>query len=169
MSDKQLTIQENQIIRGLADHDMKVSTAARAATYHSNTLHYHFMRIEQKTGLNPKKFYDLVKLLGEDVGTNTSHKERQAIYAEAIKKYGKEAQIKKAVEELSELLVEILHYTDERGSQEALVDELADATIMCEQLRRIFGIEDEVCARIDYKINRLKGRLGIVPMNEDEI
>ena len=42
-------------------------------------------------------------------------------------------------------------------------DELADLTIMLEQLRMIFGVNDAVCERMDYKILRLQARLGFVP------
>ena len=91
---------------------------------------------------------------------NIPYEERQVVYQAAIEKYGEEAQIKKAIEELGELLVSICHYPDGKCSREDLADELADATIMCEQLRQVYGINDEVCRRMDYKVLRLAQRIS---------
>ena len=88
-----------------------------------------------------------------------TYEERRAVYQAAIEKYGEKAQLTKAVEELGELIVEICHMRLGRGDREALADELADATIMCEQLRQIFDINDEVCDHMDYKVLRLSQRI----------
>ena len=90
---------------------------------------------------------------------NIPYEERWEVYQAAIEKFGEEAQIKKAIEELGELLVSICHYPDGKCSQEDLADELADATIMCEQLRQVYGINDEVCRSMDYKVLRLSKRI----------
>ena len=42
----------------------------------------------------------------------------------------------------------------------SIIEEVADATIMLEQLRLIFGINDEVCEAMDAKIERLKERVN---------
>ena len=91
--------------------------------------------------------------------TNIPYEERREVYQAAIEKFGEEAQIKKAIEELGKLLVSICHYPDGKCSREDLADELADATIMCEQLRLIFGVNDEVWHHTDYKIDRLRRRI----------
>lgn len=52
-----------RIILALAENDMKVSLAAEKLSYCDGTLYYHMNKIKRLTGLDPKKFYDLVKLL----------------------------------------------------------------------------------------------------------
>lgn len=59
-----------KIIKAFADCGMNVSKAARRLKYHRNSIMYHFERIEDATGFNPRNFYDLVKLMrmaGEQV------------------------------------------------------------------------------------------------------
>jgi DNA-binding PucR family transcriptional regulator len=52
-----------EIIKAYAKNGMNVSRTARYLRYHRNSIMYHFERIEDATGLNPRDFYDLVKLL----------------------------------------------------------------------------------------------------------
>ena len=40
-----------------------------------------------------------------------------------------------------------------------LAEEIADATIMLEQLRQMFNINDSVCSWMDYKIAALKRKV----------
>lgn len=54
---------EKKIILSLAGHDMCISKTSRAIHMHRNTIEQHFEKIRQKTGLNPRKFYDLVRLV----------------------------------------------------------------------------------------------------------
>ena len=59
-----------EIIKAYADNGMNVSRTARYLRYHRNSVMYHLERIEDATGLDPKNFHDLVKLLrmaGEDI------------------------------------------------------------------------------------------------------
>ena len=58
LSDKQKTI-----ILAMADYDMNEAKVGRMMHYRRNTVSYHCEQIFAKTGLNPKKFYDLVKLV----------------------------------------------------------------------------------------------------------
>ena len=83
------------------------------------------------------------------------YERRKATYQVALEAWGPEAQTKMAVEEMSELTKEICKIW--RGK----IDEIADVTIMLEQLRLIYNVNDAVCAHMDKKIRRLKGRLGI--------
>lgn len=85
--------------------------------------------------------------------------ERDAIYAEAIKTFGVQTQLVVAVEELSELQKELckaLRYGPVKGN---IAEEIADATIMLEQLRRIFDLNFEVCSIMDEKVKRLQKRV----------
>ncbi len=54
---------EKQIILSLANYDMNVSRTSRAIHMHRNSIEYHLEKIQQRTGFNPKRFYDLVKLV----------------------------------------------------------------------------------------------------------
>ena len=58
-----ITGREAEIIVALADNSMNVSDTARNTYLHRNTVEYHIAKIRKKTGLNPKCFYDLCKLI----------------------------------------------------------------------------------------------------------
>lgn len=59
----ELTDEDIAVIRCLASNDMNVGRAARAMNYSRYSIVYHMNRVEQKTGYNPRVFYDLVDLL----------------------------------------------------------------------------------------------------------
>ena len=87
--------------------------------------------------------------------------QRQVVYRKAIERFGSPNQMIKAIEEMSELtkvLAKILVMGGEVSLDE-LIEEVADVTIMMEQLRLIFNINDEVCEIMDSKIRRLEGRV----------
>ena len=92
---------------------------------------------------------------------------RRAVYQAAIAHYGVDGQIWLAVEEMSELTNELAKLQRDRTTVEALVDELADVTIMMEQLRLMFGLNKEVQDRIDFKVHRLAVRVGAEPEVEE--
>lgn len=84
---------------------------------------------------------------------------RVQVYNSALKMYGKDNQMVVALEELSECQKEICKIIRGNGSLENLAEEIADATIMLEQLRLIFQINDDVCMAMDAKITRLDNRI----------
>ena len=90
-----------------------------------------------------------------------TYAERKAVYEQAIAEYGPMNQIIKAIEEMAELTKELckLSVNDPKYSVEGIAEEIADVTIMLEQLRLIFHINAEVCAVMDAKVKRLEGRL----------
>lgn len=79
---------------------------------------------------------------------------QRKICLRAIDHFGVSAQKWKLVEELGELLVEIAREQIGRGNKEAIREELADATIMCEQMRLVYG-QKEVDSWIRRKLARL--------------
>lgn len=93
---------------------------------------------------------------------------RCEVYDKALYKWGMVTQMLVAIEEMSEVIKAITKLercsTDEHTNEEycaaldSLIEEIADATIMLEQLRYIFGINDEVCEVMDEKIVRLLDR-----------
>lgn len=88
-----------------------------------------------------------------------SYEKRAKVYAKAIATFGEGAQMIVALEEMSELQKEICKVLRGGGNMAHLAEEVADATIMLEQLRQVFGINDEVCQFMDQKILRLQYRI----------
>lgn len=75
--------------------------------------------------------------------------------------YGEESQMLKAIEEMGELtsvLVRCLR-NDDRVSRDDVITEIADVSIMVEQLMYIFG-KLEVENEIIYKLMRTKERIN---------
>lgn len=70
-----------------------------------------------------------------------SYEERVVIYEKAQARFGLRAQALKALEELGEVTVELARVQNGLGSMEALAEEIADATIMLEQMRLLYDIE----------------------------
>lgn len=85
--------------------------------------------------------------------------QRAEIYDAARQKFGDDAQLILAMEELSELQKEICKRFRGKDNEFQLADEIADATIMLEQLRRIPGLNELVCKRMDIKVMRLADRV----------
>lgn len=88
-------------------------------------------------------------------------RQRQVVYLKAIERFGPPNQMIKAIEEMSELtkvLAKILVMGGEVSLDE-LIEEVADVTIMMEQLRLMYNINDEVCEMMDGKVKRLEGRV----------
>ena len=85
--------------------------------------------------------------------------QRVQTYTNALVYYGEKNQMAVALEELSECQKEICKVLRGDGNLENLAEEIADATIMLEQLRLFFQINDQVCRKMDEKITRLDKRL----------
>ena len=58
-----LTERQKTTISAIAACDMNISKTAEILYYNRNTVVYHCDNILKKTGLDPRKFYDLVKLM----------------------------------------------------------------------------------------------------------
>jgi NTP pyrophosphatase (non-canonical NTP hydrolase) len=85
--------------------------------------------------------------------------EYDEIFANAIFKWGKDAQLKMAIEECSELIKAICKsYRSGGGMSDEIVDEVADVTIMMRQLALMAGYI-RVDERIEFKMGRLKDRV----------
>lgn len=54
---------ERNVIMAMADENLRVSKAANSLYLHINTVVYHLDQIQEITGLDPRKFYDLVELI----------------------------------------------------------------------------------------------------------
>ena len=81
------------------------------------------------------------------------------LYSLARDKWGDDAQLTVAIEELSELIKEICKIKRGIGDDVTLAEEIADVEIMCEQLRYIFNIDLAVDTWKESKLTRLADRL----------
>jgi NTP pyrophosphatase (non-canonical NTP hydrolase) len=83
------------------------------------------------------------------------------IYSMAVEKWGVYAQANQAQEELGELIVAISkHFFRGKDLESSgIIGELADVSIMVEQLIHILGVHGQVQEARKFKLNRLYGRL----------
>lgn len=88
-----------------------------------------------------------------------TYEERKQVYDAALGKYGQKMQAIVAIEEMSEVIKEITKLMRGELNREHLAEEIADATIMLEQLRNMFNINDSVESWVDYKIAALQRKV----------
>lgn len=96
-----------------------------------------------------------------------SYEERAKVYTDAIGTFGINTQLIVALEELSELQKEICKALRGERNTMHLAEEVADATIMLEQVRQIFKIDKPVGKIMDAKILRLQQRIDGAKRNKD--
>lgn len=78
----------------------------------------------------------------------------------AIAKWGPEAQLAHAAEELAELIVELSHHRRMRVGDAAVVSEIADVHIMLQQVVFALDIdEDDIAQALEAKLTRLVAQL----------
>lgn len=105
---------------------------------------------------NDGKAHDDMKRLADEIKANNDPKvmlQPVSIFGQTIKLWGVAAQLRKANEELGELIVAMSHYFWEgRITKDDIAEEIADVEIVCAQLRYLVGNE-----RVnDWKIKKLK-------------
>ena len=81
--------------------------------------------------------------------------ERIKLYLKAIRLWGVEAQRNTAFEEIGELTTALARDRRGRATREEIITELADVTIMCEQMAVILGYDDYE-KELDRKLVRLR-------------
>lgn len=79
------------------------------------------------------------------------------LYKQALEMWGKKTQILMAVEEFTELNKELLCHLRGRNRTVDIWEEMADAEIMLEQMKGIFGFSKKIKKK---KLERLKERLA---------
>lgn len=77
------------------------------------------------------------------------------LYKKAMAKFGPQHQISKALEELAELSLALHHFNAQKMTADSVIQEIADVTIMCEQLALIFS-ESRVEHFKRVKLERLR-------------
>ena len=88
-----------------------------------------------------------------------TYEERKQVYDAALGKWGAKMQSTVAIEEMSEVIKEITKMLRGELDREHMAEEIADATIMLEQLRQMLNINDSVCSWMDYKVAALKRKV----------
>ena len=84
------------------------------------------------------------------------YEQREKVYTNALIHFGERVQMVVALEELSEVQKEICKKMRGYSNDDRLAEEIADATIMLEQMRLFFGPNDLVCKKMDEKVQRLE-------------
>ncbi len=81
---------------------------------------------------------------------------------QALDHFGELNQLDKAQEELGELITALARWRADRSVENsiAVIDEIADVTIVTDQLREIFG-RWECDQQTEHKQKRLEERMGI--------
>ena len=96
-----------------------------------------------------------------------TYDQRVQTYTNALIHFGKANQLVVALEEMSECQKEICKVMRGDSNLDHLAEEIADATIVLEQVRLIFGLNDLVCEKMDEKVKRLDDRLKGVYLHEE--
>tara|TARA_R100001086_G_scaffold225289_2_gene143566 strand:- start:20166 stop:20564 length:399 start_codon:yes stop_codon:yes gene_type:complete len=84
----------------------------------------------------------------------------QHLCEEAVIVWGVDAQIDMAIEECAELIVALNHYRRGRVTEEEVLGEVADVSILVEQMASLFGRSPFASIR-SSKINKLATRLDL--------
>lgn len=92
------------------------------------------------------------------------------VFQKALNTWGGESQENMAIEECSEFIKAVCKLRRDSGSEpfKNLIDEIADVTIMMRQMAITVG-EDAVNERIEFKVNRLRDRLGYKIMDTKNV
>lgn len=96
--------------------------------------------------------------------------ERATKETDLLDNYGLQHQSYKAIEEMCELGQALLKWWDDKPENDTVtmlnlrdnvIDELADVSIMVDQLVYGFGATEEVLKRMDYKLDRQLSRINL--------
>ena len=98
--------------------------------------------------------------------TQKTYNPLEELYQSYALFYGSDKQIIKAIEEMSELqkalckcLIDGQYARPDRRAE--LIDEIADVSIMLDQVRYLYKIDEQlIYDRIQYKVDRMKDRLS---------
>lgn len=102
--------------------------------------------------------FDINILLKEKSDTITKKRRRQNMYGQCSTMWGKDAQVNMCIEEMAELtkaLCKARRYKKPDSWLNQIYEEIADVTIMLEQMIHIYDGEEVVEWKIDEKMKRL--------------
>lgn len=85
----------------------------------------------------------------------------ETLCQQTVEKWGKDSQLMKLLEEMSELQKEIIkNISFGKDNLNEIAEETADVLIMLERLIYIYNMSDKVNEQAAFKVNRVKGYLG---------
>lgn len=90
--------------------------------------------------------------------------DEKKLYQTILREYGDDSQIKMCIEECSELINALCKRFRSRGKDADVITEIADVTIMCQQMSLLFGedeVKDEILRKQERMIDRMKGRISL--------
>lgn len=90
--------------------------------------------------------------------------DEKKLYQAILREYGEDSQIKMCIEECSELINALCKRFRGRGKDADVITEIADVTIMCQQMALLFGedeVKDEILRKQHRMIDRMKGRISL--------
>lgn len=89
-------------------------------------------------------------------------KKAKTVYQKAVEKWGIDAQVGMMQEECIELALAIRKMNRDENEQrfEEFIDEVADVTIMVEQMAAVPKWREKINQRIAFKLNRLSERIS---------
>ena len=88
-----------------------------------------------------------------------TYEDRKRVYELALKKNGIDIQTTVAIEEMLEIGKEVCKMKRGKLDREHMAEEIADATIMLEQMCQMLNINDSVESWMDYKVAALKRKV----------
>lgn len=98
---------------------------------------------------------------------NLTYEQRAKVYRAATHAYDEGMQAIIAIEEMSELTKALCKAFRGRMDREAVAEEIADVTIMMEQLRVTFDMNNAVSDAMDFKISRLAQRIDAAEKGDE--
>lgn len=81
---------------------------------------------------------------------------RNKLYESAVKKWGQDAQMMQLIEEMSELTTAIMHRRRVVGTEDSVLEEMADVEVMLEQAKLIINRPQDFNRYKNSKLLRLK-------------
>ena len=94
-------------------------------------------------------------------------KEKRELYQKVLARWSRH-QVMMAIEETGEMLNALAKFDRGRCDEDEVITELADVSIMMEQMAEMFGYE-KFEAEKDRKLNRLKERLEKHELSENNV
>jgi hypothetical protein len=88
------------------------------------------------------------------------------IYHEAIDTWGADMQIDMFIEEASELIQALIKYKRGKGDLNNIAEEIADVSIMLEQMDMVFNCHNQSVSYKKFKLARLKNTLNGLKVGE---
>lgn len=116
--------------------------------------------IKKMVACSERHFFAIFRIATLKMKEKMMNKEEKLeIYRNALDKWGVEAQMTMVYEELGELETALARYERGRVASEDVITELADVTIMCEQMALLLGYDDYE-KEIENKLERVVERLN---------